>query len=174
MLRRSRPAASTTAFMRSRARSTWAAGSSGIFPLAGSLPDMLETNNRSAVSTPGENGFRLYRRCSPAGCTARTLRQIAYRDGTDLNRWFGKFGNAEHRPCGRSLRFGKDLGEDLVHLCILADVLEINLGINHVLHGQTRSLDNRFDVVEACRACAAKVAGKLPSGRRGPCPETYT
>ena len=54
MWRRSRPAASRTAFMRSSAKSTWAAGSDGTLPLEGSLPGMAERNSRSWVRMPGE------------------------------------------------------------------------------------------------------------------------
>ena len=48
------PAASATIRKRSSAKSTCAAGVSGTFPLEGSLPSIVETNNRSWVSIPAE------------------------------------------------------------------------------------------------------------------------
>src|ERR1700730_13248817 len=93
---------------------------------------------------------------------------MAHRDGADLNRWFGKLGNAQHSSCWRGL--GKDFGENSVHFPILAYVLEIDLGVDHVLHGQTRGLDNQFDIVESLpglcrksrRQTAVRAARSLP------------
>ena len=84
--------------------------------------------------------------------------QIADRNDIDLNRWFGKFGNAQHRAGGRGL--AEHLGEDTIHFLILADVLEINLSVDHVIHGQTRRLDDRLDVIESLPHLRRKSRGQ--------------
>src|SRR5206468_2587082 len=84
------------------------------------------------------------------------ISQIAYCHGSDLNHWLGKPGNAQHGSCRWRLRFGKGGSENFVHLLILADVLEINLKVDHMVHGQTCGLDNRLDIVE----CLPNLRGK--------------
>ena len=73
--------------------------------------------------------------------------QTAHGDRINLNRWLGKPCDPEHSSGGRGL--GEDLGEDLVHLPIPADVFEINVDVNHVLHGQPRGLDDGLDVFQS-------------------------
>ena len=66
---------------------------------------------------------------------------------------------------GRAESCGKTSAKTSIHLSILADVLEINLGVDHVVHGQTRGLDNRLDVVESLPDLRCK--GWRQSCRRG-------
>ena len=67
--------------------------------------------------------------------------------------------------------FRKIFGEDFVHLAILADVFQINLGVDNVFRCQPAASTTDLMLSSACRICAAKLVGKLPSGRRGPWPE---
>ena len=96
------------------------------------------------------------------------LRQIAHCNRIDLNGRFGNAGHAQHGASRRSLR--EVFREDSVHLAIFADVLQINLGVDHVLHGQARSFDDRLDVIEglpnlrikSCRGTAVRAMRPLP------------
>src|SRR5579863_1499534 len=83
--------------------------------------------------------------------------QIAYRDRVDLNRRLGNLGHAQHRPSRRSL--GEIFSEDAIHFSIVADIFQINLGVDDVLDGQSRGFDDHLDVIEGLSSLGSKSRG---------------
>ena len=72
--------------------------------------------------------------------------EIADSDGGDLQRGFGNAGYAQNAASGWVL--GKVISEDIVEFAIVFGVLEIDLDVDNVIHGETGRFDHFLYVVE--------------------------
>src|SRR5258705_12747413 len=81
--------------------------------------------------------------------------EIPHRDRSDLHRRFQESGNTQDRTRGRHTR--KNVGEYFVQRPVLVYILEIDLDINDVIHGQPRRLNYGSYILETLANLIGKV-----------------
>src|SRR6267154_5033543 len=81
--------------------------------------------------------------------------EIPHRHSRDLHGRFRESGNAQDRTRRRHAR--KNVGEYFVQRPVLVYILEIDLDINDVIHGQPRRLDYASHILETLANSIGKV-----------------